>query len=1003
MKRTHLILAVAVLATAYSRAAGPAPADDVLTMNPFQVNADSDEGYRATSSLLGSRLNTSLRDLPGPISVFTRDFLDDIGATGIKDIIRYDINVEEEYGDAQAGGAGAEFNGFTDGQRVFRMRGLRSSTATDGFRTGSGGHDTYNMESVGSIRGPNAILFGTGAPGGTLNFRTKVANPARDSNNIELRVGSYDGHRASFDVNHVLLKDRFALRLMGLYDNQGSSMPYQYTRKKSATLAANYKFASDSNLTLSYEHSRISGVSGRKWGPLDNITKFIGALASGDVVWNPARERYETRQGAVVGASAGAGASAARTLLVYGPDLGTPVLWEGASSTANRSSLVTNASVFTGTLVPIAPEWIAPLGEVTATGGSEYGEIDYHVFSATFNRRLADGWYVELAANQSGRTSIATLVGDPAVAADLDYRLPNGTLNPYFYGNGYYFMQTPSFLRQGLSTENLTFRASTSYDLNLGSRWGFHRIAGMVERNINNYRRDRLREVWANRPFGGTAAAAPNQIGRRHYFRIDSSWDHYTTGFPQEPLGVESYVSSFANIGTLTSSAVPTNALDFDDEIVTDSQLLVVQSYFFNRRLVTTLGLRYDQVDTWGPKTLLDTATQAFRLANADDAPYFEASGTDWFDAVSQHGWRRSLGAVYHVTNQISLTANTANGIELPDRNRTVLPTEQVPLPYRGESVDVGLSFSLLKDRIIGSIKTFDTKFLGEQANGQVTTAFVNPNNDIMSSFEYYFRQAGLTTLGASDPIQSIDELRTNYFSQAASYLSDRKSTGQELELIANPTANWTIRLGYSRTKSTKMNVLNEGVPWWADRVALWQSLDQIYMARTGRPSILKQLYVNTGNVVQTRTVADRIADSDTELANIRLAEEQGYGNRKHKFNVWTRYRFPDGRLKGLTVGGGARYQSKNIAGADLLNNTPLYGNDRLLFDAMLQYRTRGILGLFADKTTVSWQINIENLLDDRTIYITKAHLDTITRARFTTRGFREDPRQIALTLRADF
>ncbi len=984
-------------------AAGTAATDEIVILNPFLVNAEEESGYRATNSLLGSRLNTPLRDLAGPISIFTRDFLDDIGATDIAGIIRYDLNIEEDYGDASAGGAGAEFNGFTDGLRAFRMRGLRSSTSTDGFRTGVGGNDTYNMENVGSTRGPNSILFGTGAPGGMLNFRTKSANTVRDSNNIELKLGDFETHRAVFDINRVLIKDRLAVRLMGLYDNEGNSQPYQFLRKNSATLAVNYKFGRDSNITLSYEHTRLAGVSGRKWGPLDNITKFLAALSSGDVVWNPARERYETRDGAAVGASSGVGNVATRTLLVYGPTLGEPMLWEGATSTANRTTLATNASVFTGSVVPITPEWISPLGKVTATGASEYGKIDYHVFTATFNHKLAEHWYVELAANQSGRNSIATLAGDPAIAADLNYRLPGGALNPYFYGNGYYFMQTPSFLRQKLFNDNVTFRATTSYDLNLGSRWGWHRIAAMVERNINNYRRDRLREVWEGRPFGGTAAAAQNQIARRRYIRIDAPWEDYTTGFPEDPLSSESYRSSFANIGMLNSSAVPTNALDFDDEIITDSQLLVVQSYFFRRRLVTTFGFRHDQVDTWGPRKLLDATTQIFRLATEADQPFFDSSKLKWYDEASVGGWRRSLGAVYHVTNQISLTANTSNGIELPDRNRTVLPTEQVPLPYRGNSVDVGVSFSLLNDRIVGSVKAFETKFLGEQANGQVTTAFVQPNNDVMASFDYYFRKAGLTTLSAGDPIQSIDELRTVYFSQAASYLSDRRSKGQEFELVANPTPNWAIRLGYSRTESTKTNVLNEGVPWWAERVALWQDLDKIYTTRTGRPTIFNQPYVNTSDVVQNRSVADRIADSDKELAEIRLAEEQGYGNRKHKFNAWTRYRFSDGRLKGLTVGGGVRYQSRNIAGVDLLNNTPLYGNDRLLFDGMLQYRTRGFFGRFGADSTVTWQLNVENLLNDRTIYISKAALDDITRTRYVRRGFREDPRTIALTMRMDF
>jgi hypothetical protein len=119
---------------------------------------------------------------------------------------------------------------------------------------------------------------------------------------------------------------------------------------------------------------------------------------------------------------------------------------------------------------PIAPESIAPLGKVTATGGSEYGEIEYHNFTGTLNHRVAEKLYVELALNHSSRHSHAILSGDPAIAADLNYRLPDGSLNPYFFGNGYYFMQVASFLRQKLSDKNLTFRGSASYDLNLGRR-----------------------------------------------------------------------------------------------------------------------------------------------------------------------------------------------------------------------------------------------------------------------------------------------------------------------------------------------------------------------------------------------------------------------------------------------------------------------------------------------------------------------------------------------------
>src|SRR5205814_3047248 len=128
----------------------------------------------------------------------------------------------------------------------------------------------------------------------------------------------------------------------------------------------------------------------------------------------------------------------------------------------------------------------------------------------------------------------------------------------------------------------------------------------------------------------------------------------------------------------------------------------------------------------------------------------------------------------------------------------------------------------------------------GERIQGGAAV-FVNPNNDVMTSFDYYFRQANLTTFGPNDPIKNIGDLTSIYLSTADSYLSDQLSKGTEIELVANPTRNWSLRAGYSYTDRTTAHTFFEAVPWWADRVALWKSLDTLYTSRTGRPSIYNQ------------------------------------------------------------------------------------------------------------------------------------------------------------------
>ena len=353
-------------------------------------------------------------------------------------------------------------------------------------------------------------------------------------------------------------------------------------------------------------------------------------------------------------------------------------------------------------------------------------------------------------------------------------------------------------------------------------------------------------------------------------------------------------------------------------------------------------------------------------------------------------------------SRNFSLIANYATGVGLQERNRSSLPEDETPPPTRGVSRDLGVAFSFLDNRVSGSLKWYSSKSLGERIQGGAPV-FVNPNNDVMSSFDYYFRQANLTTFAAGDPIRNVGDLTSVYLSAADSYLSDQISKGAELEVIANPTRNWTLRASYSRTDRVVANTFFEALPWWADRVRLWKSLDSLYTQRTGRPSILGQPLFTAAQSFSGVTVAQRIAESDSLLAASRLTDERGYGNRPHKANLFTRYQFSTGRLKGLAVGGGWRYQSANLAGIHLQTNRELWGNPRSIGDLFLQYRTRGLAGLWSGAAAVTYQLNVTNFLDDRTIIATKLDLDNASGVQFYRRAYRESPRVVAFTVRMDF
>ena len=78
--------------------------------------------------------------------------------------------------------------------------------------------DRYNSEAFTFTRGPNAILFGLGDPGGGFSYAAKRAK-YRTATTVELRTDSRDSFRTSVDHNQVIKKDRLAVRYAGLYEN----------------------------------------------------------------------------------------------------------------------------------------------------------------------------------------------------------------------------------------------------------------------------------------------------------------------------------------------------------------------------------------------------------------------------------------------------------------------------------------------------------------------------------------------------------------------------------------------------------------------------------------------------------------------------------------------------------------------------------------------------------------------------------------------------------------
>jgi iron complex outermembrane receptor protein len=155
-------------------------------------------GYRATRSLSATRTDTALHDVPQSITVVPRDVVEDTSATRLEQVLDY------------AGGVGRANNFGGQGLTTVTVRGFTTGEYyRNGFPMNRGypnAPDSYTLERLEVIRGPNTSLYGRGDPGGTFNVVTK--QPEAESRvTVGTQFDTQGMRRATFDTTGTLNED----------------------------------------------------------------------------------------------------------------------------------------------------------------------------------------------------------------------------------------------------------------------------------------------------------------------------------------------------------------------------------------------------------------------------------------------------------------------------------------------------------------------------------------------------------------------------------------------------------------------------------------------------------------------------------------------------------------------------------------------------------------------------------------------------------------------------
>jgi len=273
---------------------------EVVVLSPFVVDAAEDQnGYRASSTLAGTRVRTDLKDLASSISVVTRQFLQDTNSRNSHDLLVYTPSTEVTGIRGNfTGVAGATTYKENTLTATTRVRGLDPADNTRDYYLTDIPWDVFNVGRVDLQRGPNSILFGIGSPAGIINTSTNDAS-FKNAYHVEAVVDQYGSNRLSLDLNQNLADEMAALRFAAVKEHRNFEQDPAFHKnlRYYGALRFDPKIFGDDNHTsvrAKYEAGRTRSNEPRQLPPGDQITPWFKTGV--DAYGNPGYDKLTINQ-----------------------------------------------------------------------------------------------------------------------------------------------------------------------------------------------------------------------------------------------------------------------------------------------------------------------------------------------------------------------------------------------------------------------------------------------------------------------------------------------------------------------------------------------------------------------------------------------------------------------------------------------------------------------------------------------------------------------------------
>ncbi|WP_235575814.1 TonB-dependent siderophore receptor [Pseudoalteromonas porphyrae] len=226
--------------------------------------------YRPMDSSFGTRTNTEIEKIPQSIQILPQELINDQAARQITDLYSNIAGVNAfSY-------SGVTFRGFRQDEILY------DGVKGDPFN-GFAVPQLFNIEQIAVLKGPAGAVYGSGNPGGIINYVTKKPK-FTDKHSIEFEVGNDDFFSGALESTGTLNDnlDNHAYRV-GLY--RDSEKPFRNNTSSDNTivdLGYTWLISGATELTAQYTYieqelggARLRGV------PADDEGNFLA-----DISWN---------------------------------------------------------------------------------------------------------------------------------------------------------------------------------------------------------------------------------------------------------------------------------------------------------------------------------------------------------------------------------------------------------------------------------------------------------------------------------------------------------------------------------------------------------------------------------------------------------------------------------------------------------------------------------------------------------------------------------------------